>query len=159
MCNVSKLTLEQCNFSDLNRVFSATLCFVQHWPSGKDLFKVSKRNNEWTFSNNIMMTLSRFLPRIMVYVGLGSLRGLEPVQYQHNSRPAGKHLLKVSKIMLEQRPNGFYSSVTFVTLNMFLPARNRFSLTETLHLFLILFWLIRFSADRNLFKVRKITSD
>jgi len=35
--------------------------------------------------------------------------------------PVGKRLLKVSKITLEQKPDGLCSSVIFLTLNMFLP--------------------------------------
>jgi len=36
--------------------------------------------------------------------------------------PAGKSLLKVSKVTIEQRPNGLFSSVTLLTFNRFLPA-------------------------------------
>jgi len=44
-----------------------------------------------------------------------------------------KNLLKVSKITLEQRPNGLCSSVISLTLNMYLPAglwKNLFKASE-----------------------------
>ena len=45
----------------------------------------------------------------------------QPIIFQYHF-PAGKSLLKVSKITLEQRPDSLCSSVIFLTLNRYLPA-------------------------------------